>query len=72
MKTQQNRLHEYLLAHRVIEPLTAWTELGIYRLAAVIFELRKSGLSISTNKIDVLNKFNEKCNVAQYVLEGQP
>jgi len=69
MKTAQTkRLLDYLTANRSIDPLTAWTGLGIYRLAAVIFLLRQDGHQIITKRKDVLNTFNEKCTVAEYIL----
>jgi hypothetical protein len=69
MKTAQTkRLLDYLIANRSIDPLTSWTSLGIYRLAAVIFLLRKDGHQILTKRKEVLNTFNEKCTVAEYIL----
>ena len=67
--TQVERLLEHLKVNRVINPLTAWTELGIYRLSAVIFLLRKAGYEIETNLVEVRNKFNEPVMFAEYKLE---
>ena len=67
METQVKRLEKYLRQHKKINPLQAWNKLGIYRLSAVILKLRKRGLNIVTDRVDVLNQFNEACNVAQYV-----
>ena len=66
--TQCNRLENWLNEHGEIDPLTAWTELGIYRLGARLFDLRKKGLEIETQKKTVLNRFGEKCTVANYKL----
>lgn len=68
MKSQNERLLEYLKFHGRINPLEAWTSLGIYRLGARIFDLRKSGLNIETNSIGVFNQFGEECIVAEYEL----
>jgi hypothetical protein len=68
MKTQDKRLLDYLIENESIDPLTAWTELGIYRLAACIHRLRKKDLRILTRKKAVRNTFNEKCVVADYIL----
>ncbi len=65
---QTERLHQHLKTHKTITPLKAWSELGIYRLAAVVFTLRESGLKIETNLIEVKNQFDEPCHVAQYKL----
>ena len=67
--TQVERLLDYLKVNKVINPLTAWTELGIYRLSAVIFLLRKAGYEIETNLVEVRNKFNEPVMFAEYKLE---
>jgi len=69
MLTQQARLMEHLELHSQIDPLEAWTKLGIYRLAAVVHLLRQAGIKIKTERMEVSNRFNEVCNVANYVLE---
>ena len=66
--TQNNRLFLYLVKHGKINPLEAWQHLGIYRLAAVVFVLKNQGYKITTNKVEVKNKFNESCHVAEYEL----
>ena len=69
MLTQQARLMEHLELHSQVDPLEAWTKLGIYRLAAVVHLLRQAGIKIKTERMEVSNRFNEVCNVANYVLE---
>lgn len=69
--TQKDRVLSHLEIKGSINPLISWSYLGVYRLSAVIFELRKLGHKIHTNYIDVENQFGEKCNVAEYVLEGR-
>jgi hypothetical protein len=66
--TQTERLLNYLRDNKSIDPLESWKELGIYRLSAVVFELRKDGYRIATDKKKVLNKFGESCSVANYKL----
>jgi len=66
---QQERLTKYLEKHGKIDPLKAWTKLGIYRLADSVFKLRKKGYKITTNDKKVKNKFKEICIVAEYKLE---
>lgn len=68
--TQNNRLLEFLKVHRRIDPMQAWSVLGIYRLSARILELRSSGNKITTTRSKVKNQFNEECFVATYVLEN--
>jgi hypothetical protein len=69
--TQPNRLLDYLKLHGTINPLESWQQLGIYRLSAAIFTLRKQGYLIRTDLINVKNQFNEVCHVANYVFEVQ-
>ena len=66
--TQTQRLLEYLKTHQTINPMEAWRELGIYRLASRICELKKDGHCIIAGRVDVDNQFGEKCTVAQYNL----
>lgn len=44
-------------------------ELGVYRLAARINELREKGYKIGSRSKQVLNRFGEKCRVSEYYLE---
>jgi hypothetical protein len=71
---QKIRLLEYLLKHgKIASPLVAWSRLGIYRLSAVVFDLRKLGIEIETELVDIDNQFGERCRVASYrLLEWQP
>ncbi len=66
--TQKQRLIKYLAENKSINPLKAWTELGIYRLSDTIFSLRNEGFNIVTEKLTVKNKFGENCIVANYKL----
>jgi len=66
---QTERLLNYLQDNKKIDPLISWDYLGIYRLSAVVFLLRKDGWKIKTNRVEVKNQFNESCYVAQYELE---
>jgi hypothetical protein len=66
---QKQRLLCYLKENGTINPLQAWASLGIYRLSDAIYRLRKDGHSIQTNDIDVNNRFDEKCTVAEYFLQ---
>lgn len=51
-----------------ITPLEAWSELGIYRLGARVFDLKEQGHEITREMVAVSNKFGEECRVAQYTL----
>ena len=65
---QVQRVHDYLRGKGSINPMTAWNKLGVYRLSAVIFELRKQGHDIVTEEVKIRNTFDEDCRVAKYVL----
>lgn len=65
---QKERLTNHLNTYGKINPLEAWVSLGIYRLSAVIHELRKSGKKIKTEFTEVRNQFGEKIDVATYIL----
>lgn len=65
--TQKERTLEYLRTHkRGLTPLDAWQKLGVYRISAVIHELRKVGHNITTDDAIVKNRFGEECKVALY------
>ena len=68
--TQETRLLDYLRDNGNINPLKAWKELGIYRLSACIHRLRKEGWNIITERINVTNRFDENCFVANYKLKN--
>jgi len=65
---QQQRLLSYLKKHAGITPMEAWQILGIYRLSARVFELRRKGYDIRKVTAEVRNSFKEKCHVAKYSL----
>lgn len=68
--TQKSRLLAAMLAGRQINPLTAWREFGAYRLADVVFQLkRKNGWPVQTNDLAVRNTFGEECIVGLYSLD---
>ena len=64
--TQNDRLLDYLKEHRTITPLESWTELGIYRLGARVFDLKRMGYDIRSGRTMVRNRFGEECFVAKY------
>jgi hypothetical protein len=49
--------------------MTALNDLGIYRLASRINDLRKAGHKIKTKKIEVVNRWGESSYIAEYSLE---
>jgi hypothetical protein len=53
---QNKRLLTYLEQGQKINPLKAWNELGIYRLASRVCDLRKQGNKIKDEWLDVPNR----------------
>lgn len=66
--SQNARLLDHLKSHGSINPMQAWNELGIYRLGARAFDLRKDGYNIISTLVEVPNRFGEVCKVAEYQL----
>jgi hypothetical protein len=56
MKTQTEQVHEYLKENGSITSYEAFTKLGITRLSARIYDLRKAGLSISNSRVNYTGK----------------
>lgn len=69
--SHNQRLLNYFQRYETINPLEAWSKLGIYRLGARIFDLRAAGHVINRRMIDVQNRFGEVCRVAQYQLQDK-
>lgn len=63
--TQKANVRAWLLDGRSITPLEALNKFGIFRLAAVVHELRDEGLDIITEKFQV----SPKKRVAKYYLK---
>lgn len=66
--TQAVRLTDYLMKHKTITQREAREALGIERLPARIHELRKMGYPITEERINVKNRYGEKCRISQYTL----
>ncbi len=66
MKTQNERLLDYLDEHGRITQREAMEELGIMRLAARIADLRAMGHAITRRTVKVTNRYGEKCHIAEY------
>ena len=69
--TQPARLLAMLLHNQRINPLRGWQELGIYRLSDTAFQLRRMGWLVTTGRLDVANRFDEPCHVAEYFLDEE-
>lgn len=65
---QQNRIIEYMLRFGWITPLDAFRDLGITKLATRISEMKKQGIEIESEFVEVTNRFGEKRKVKRYRL----
>ena len=68
--TQCQRILDYMHDHGSITQLEALKDLGVFRLASRISELRDKGCDIESEMIVVVNRYGEKCRVKRYYLKG--
>ena len=68
--TQAERVLDYLESGNTITTLNAFTELGITRLAARIYELKEEGHDVKSKRIKVTNRYDEQCSVSEYYMES--
>ena len=62
---------ERILKRLTRGPLTAsqaMNELGVGRLGARVLELRRAGYDIHTERLTVINRFGEECQIGRYRL----
>lgn len=71
MKTQNERLIEYLCKFESITQIEALNEIGIMRLASRISELKKNGYSIESKDEIVKNRYGEPCRIKRYWLKQE-
>jgi len=63
---QRKRIKAHLEQGKSLTRIQALTELGILNPTARISELRSNGYPITTTMIDVVNRYDEKVQVAQW------
>lgn len=68
MRTQKERLLDYLKTGADISRLEGWDRLGIIELPARVSELRQEGHEIQTVMEEVTNRYGEKVRVARWNL----
>lgn len=67
-QTRTDRVLNWLKRHRGITSWEAFQELGITRLSAAIFELRKSGYRILDEWETITNRYGEEVKFKRYFL----
>lgn len=66
--TQQEMVLKHLKEQRTITPLEALREYGCYRLAAVVFNLKRKGHEIVSTTEESIGRFGNKVRFAKYTL----
>ena len=69
---QTDKVLAYLHEHYGITAKQAMEELGIYRLASRISELKQAGVPIKSAMVDVPTRTGEMTKVKLYWLTGEP
>ena len=67
--TQCERVLKYLEDFGTINPLQAIADLGIMRLGARIYDLKKAGYKISRQMVAGRNRYGDPVSFAEYRLE---
>lgn len=67
--TQTEKIKRHLEEFGSITPHEAYSEYGIMRLGARIFDLKAQGVKISSKIIKANNRFGEQVHFAEYRLE---
>jgi len=67
-KTQCDRVLDYMKQFGSISSMEAFRDLGITRLAAVIYDIEHKGISVNRTPENGLNSFNEKTTFTRYSL----
>lgn len=68
LRSDKERVLDWLRTHGSIEPLTALREIGTFRLGARIWDLRHDGHDIETVRFET----SSGSRVARYVLRETP
>jgi len=69
MKSQKQRILDYLKSGKVLTRLNSWEELGVLEAPARISELRQDGWAISTTMVSVTNRYLEDVRIARWSLD---
>ena len=67
--TQNERILKYMQDFGTITTAEAMTELGVYRLASRINDLKRDGYAIHKVTVRATNRYGETVRFAQYSLE---
>lgn len=71
MGKQQERVLQYMQDYGSISSLEAFKDLGVTRLSAVIFNLKRKGVQIKKIKESCKNRYGEPVYFARYSVVGR-
>lgn len=66
--TQCEKILDYMQKHNGITQLDAFLDIGCWRLASRICDLKKQGYAIKREMVTVKNRYDEDVQVAKYSL----
>lgn len=66
---QKDRVLDYMKEFGSISSLEAFADLGITRLSAVVFDLKKDGHDVETKMEHGKNRFGERTHFARYSMK---
>lgn len=66
METQCERILKYMEDFGSVNPQQAVADLGVYRLAARISDLRRRGHKIASRNVKAKNRYGEPVRFAEY------
>ena len=69
--TQKEAVLEWLKTDGSITSMEAFEHLGITRLSAIVFNLRKLGYTISSDDMTIINRYGKQVHFARYKLEDE-
>ena len=69
MATQCERVLKYMRDFGSINPMQAMKDLGVYRLGARIYDLKKEGHHIKRRRVSAKNRYGNAVSFAEYRLE---
>ena len=69
MKPQTEQLYEHMKKHGSITQHEAYELYGNTRAAAAVFEMRKAGIPVVTEKVCGVNRFGDRCRYARFWIE---
>ena len=68
MGKQQQRVLDYMRIFGSISSLEAFKDLGVTRLSAVIYELKRKGVAITSTTEYIKNRYGEPVHFSRYMV----